>query len=334
MEFKFKPSVNRVLFPSMIIFIFFIIIFIIGIGIINLVPQVDYYTKLAGNSLIVFLILVLITSFVNSIGKVRNTTYFINKKFITRNKKFISEIQEDIPIGQITNVDYRISFFLDKLFGTGSIAVYTSGSNSADINISGIKDVVKIYEGINNLLKLNKSIELNAEGEVRGTHQKIEESKLVERIKPSAGIATAFSVFSTFISFIMFGVYVLIDSRIALYSSYPILSIFMVLVVSIIWLFIAPFFTYKAYKKKYYDFYTDKLEYYDGFFNLHKATIPLERITNISLHKGLIEMIVGVSRIDIETAGSSGAEIKISYVKNGEAIIANLKEVLKKHGRN
>lgn len=102
----------------------------------------------------------------------------------------------------------------------------------------------------------------------------------------------------------------------------------------IIFEFIIGFFTYKTYQKKYFDFYDDKLEYYDGFFTLNKSTVPFERITNIESRQGLFDRFFGVTSILVETAGSSGAEINITYVKNGDEIAANLKEVLKKHGRN
>ena len=45
----------------------------------------------------------------------------------------------------------------------------------------------------------------------------------------------------------------------------------------------------KTYEKTEYRFYPDKLEYYEGFFNVEEKTIDYSNITEVSLRKGVIQ---------------------------------------------
>lgn len=305
----FKPNIGITIMQTLL-FATLLSLPVIALALVFMLTE--YANPFYGYILLAVILPLIIFFSITSIGNVMNTTYEITNKFITRKKKFISEIQEDIPLSQITNIDYRIGWFFDKIFGVGTILVYTSGSGSFDITLSNIKSVADKYEQINDLLKLNKSVKLHSNGEIlknRNTMQT--ESKLLERIKPSAGIAT----FQLAIGNTIFWIYVT-----------GFLAIIIVPIVTIL--------SYIAWTKKYYDFYTDKVEYYDGFLTLNKSTVTMERITNISENRGILDRLFGTYTINIETAGSARAEVSIKYVKDGTRIVENLKEVLKVHGTN
>ena len=65
-----------------------------------------------------------------------------------------------------------------------------------------------------------------------------------------------------------------------------------------------------------YRFFGYKIEYYEGFFTVEKKVIYYDRITNISLRKGIFEKRYNLGSISIATAGTEGNELLISSVEN------------------
>lgn len=348
MDLKFKPLVTRS-FPEIIFVMIFILAIVIGlfvgIGVVNNsfnqssdsinnnleASNFIKFVNIGGYSLIIILIISLILVPIFTIGNVKNTTYNISDNYIDYTRNFISESKKSIPLNEITNIDYNIGFFWDKIFTTGSILISTAGSSGADLIIQNVKHVVKKYESLNELLKLSKSVKLQESGEIYGTHQNVED-KLIQRIKPSAGIAATIRIISSMGSLFFISIYLSKD----IINNFDSVGFFLIIAILVFILIsaISGIFTYISFKKKYYDFYSNKLEYYDGFLTLNKSTIPFERITNIDEKRNLLDRIFGTSTIAVETAGSSGSEINIKYILNGTSIVSNLKEVLREHGRN
>lgn len=54
--------------------------------------------------------------------------------------------------------------------------------------------------------------------------------------------------------------------------------------------------TETAFRKKY------------GILHVRTSSIPLDQIENVDTHRGIIDRILGLSRVDIETAGTSGMQ--------------------------
>lgn len=332
MNLKFKPSVgetvvvNGLFFMPLFLIIFYVFFLLSRSGYMN-----NYF--LAGLS---FLFLLFGFAYFVVINNTRNKSYFVTDKFVSMKRKFISEEQVDIPASEITNIDYSIGWFWDKMFGTGSILVYTAGSSGADLIIYNVRDVRNIYERINELINVGKSANISEKGNFTSTKSELA-GVLVERVKPNAKIGTFVSFLGKIGSLFLFCGYIgfsIIDGgdgftslESAIPFILPIVGFF--LISSLITLIL----TYKAFQRKSYDFYGDKLEYYDGFFTKNKSTVPFERITNIDERRGLLDRIFGTYTIGIETAGSGASEIVIAYVEDGEKIVAKLKEVLKKDGR-
>lgn len=324
---EFKPNAQRIIIGD----IFgYIIVFIIGIGLFigaNMLNTTGTSnTDLQGFNIIkyfiygvlIFIILGSIFSFINLVGNSLTTKYKISENYVSRETTFLNEVKVDIPIKQITNIDYTIDWFWDKIFKTGSIIVYTSGSMSADMYFKGINSVIEIYDDIK--LRVD-SFRKDIIGQ-KGT-------KLIKTVKPNVAIAVLFSTVGSIGLLGTISIYAM-----SILGSLLLNYLGIIILIIIVFLLIIAIFSAMVYKKKQYDFYADKLEYFDGFLTFHKVSVPLERITNIDLIRTLFDRIFGVSRIKVNTAGSSASEIYIKYVTDGEKIVSELKEVLKENGRN
>ena len=75
---------------------------------------------------------------------------------------------------------------------------------------------------------------------------------------------------------------------------------------------------YFSIKRRGYKFYKDRVEYYDGFFIVELKTVYYNRITNISLSKGIFQKRYNVGNIYFETAGSGISEISLINIENPE----------------
>ena len=324
MNTEFRPNVAKIIVESIFSHL---LIFVIAIGFLIGAGFFFNFLESAGNSapptyfLLVFkifiygflsiVILSVIFSFINLVGNTLTTIYSIDENYISRKTTFLTEVREDVPIKQVTNTDYAISWFWDKIFKTGSIQIFTSGSAGADMSLYAIESVIDKFDNIKSKVDT-----------FREDIIKKQESKLIKTVKPNVAIAVILTLFYGGIFYLFFAIQFL-----------TLLGSWVLLIFAFILILITTLTT-MAYKRKQYDFYTDRLEYYDGFLTFHKVSVPLERITNIDLNRNLIDRIFGVSTIKVDTAGSMGSEINIRFVNDGEPIVEELKEVLKENGRN
>ncbi|MFA6088942.1 MAG: PH domain-containing protein [Candidatus Woesearchaeota archaeon] len=71
-----------------------------------------------------------------------------------------------------------------------------------------------------------------------------------------------------------------------------------------------------------YKFYSDRVEYIEGFLVKNRKTVNYDKISNIGQRKGVIEGLFGLGTIFIDTPGSSpkGHEISISYLENPDQV--------------
>ena len=281
--------------------------------------------------LIAFLILI---SYILKVISYKSITYTLSKTFVKREKKLFAYQKTTIPLEQVTNIQYTRTWIVDKLFGTGDIFLHTAGSASYDIKLDAVKGPQKIYDYINKLLGYGTSEKINEKGEIATKKP----SKLQKRLKPIPIIPTlGVLVGAPFILVISGGVAGLVSLITSLFSSSNALTVIIgvgiLIGILLIWI-ISILITYKSYKRRFYDFYKDKIEFYDGFLTKRKATVATERITNVDNSQGIFGRLFNFHTITIETAGSSGAEITISYIRDGDKIVEELKEVLQEHGRN
>ena len=273
------------------------------------------------------------------LGNDLHTTYDITADYVMISRSFIGDARTDVPASQITNISYQQGIFFDRWFNTGTLSIFTSGGQSADIVFSAVPDITAIYQQADQLLDV--SGEQESKKQTERSSKKSQTKQGVEHLytlRPDAKLAVIFRTLGLVpVLFFIF-----------LFSPQVFIGLFLSLGRSVGgFLFAMLFFivaagaligwmtlTYANFKRIYYAFYTTKLEYYDGFLVLRKATVPLERITDVSEQRGMLERLAGVSRISIQTAGSQGSELQIHFVRNADEVVAYLKEVLKKYGRN
>lgn len=284
--------------------------------------------------LVAFCLIAIIIFYILRVISFKTITYSLTTSFIKKHKKLFNEEKTTIPLEQVTNIQYTKTWILDKLFSTGNLYIHTSGSSSYDLKLDAIKNPQKLYDNLNYILHYEKSETINERGEFTSNTT----SKLQKRLKPVTIIPTLGALIGLPIFLIFTGLPVVIGASIFSFLTSESTILMLLGILGILGFFSLWFgsaiITYFSYKRRYYDFYKHKIEFYDGFFTKRKATVATQRITNIDNSQTLLGRIFNFHTIKIETAGSSGAEITISYIKDGDIIVEELKEVLKEHGRN
>ena len=83
-----------------------------------------------------------------------------------------------------------------------------------------------------------------------------------------------------------------------------------------------------------YKFYSDKLEYYEGFLVKNKKIISYDRISYVGQRKRIIEGRFGLGTVFIESAGSSprGHELEMRYLENPDEIYNWISKIIAKKG--
>ncbi len=89
-------------------------------------------------------------------------------------------------------------------------------------------------------------------------------------------------------------------------------------------LFISPYFRYKRYK---YLITKDKVDVVEGYIFIKREIVPIERIHKITLERGPIDNIYGLSKVILTTAGGT-VTIKFLKLKESETITENLKNIV------
>ncbi len=126
--------------------------------------------------------------------------------------------------------------------------------------------------------------------------------------------------------FLFLGSYFFVISFSKVYLQTRVLALFGITVACVTLFFVL--LNMLSLKKTEYRFYSNRVEYVEGFLAKEKKLLPFSRITNVGLRKGVIENIYGLGTVYLETAGSSGAgyELSLRYVKNPDAIYELIKK--------
>lgn len=356
MEKQLRPNFSRYLFSKILSSMIYFLIFF-GIGIVFFVyrnspfissllsdlqniPELGQISGIIATAITIISIIAFFLAFLCIVYLLlqiiiyKSIKYSISSSLIEKHKRLLSEEKITVPLEQITNIQYTKTWILDNLFNTGTLYFYTAGSNSYDLRLDAVKFPQKIYDTINQLLGYEKSEKIDEQGEFTSSKA----SSLQKRLKPVAIFPTLMGLIGAPFFFIVTGGIGIIGgiyNEFLTSSGIFLFLIGMMIIVGALAIWLGgTILTYKSYKKRYYDFYTNKIEFYDGFLTKRKATIAMERITNIDNSQSLLGRIFNLHSIKIETAGSSGAEISIAFIRNGDEIVKELKEVLKIHGRN
>ena len=301
-NFSLKTFLPRILITR-IIFFFFILVCFLSI-IYNLINSKS--ENLLAFSIILSIVfsLIIFRIFISTFFWKNTNYYSYENKFIS-DSNFFYENKSLIPKKNIIHINYHISFLWDRIFNTGTIKFYTSGSSTSNLEFYFIKNVKEVFDNL-----------------IQNIFNKKNFDDLKKIIRPNIFIGFIFFVVSIFFTLGFFFGVLLIPLILKSQSIIFYLILFMIV---IILLSLVAFFHFKKLK---YFFYEDILVYYDGFLSLNKVALPYNKITNISLEKILVERLFNVGRILIETAGASSPEIMILFVENPEEVLDNLKQIV------
>jgi len=84
---------------------------------------------------------------------------------------------------------------------------------------------------------------------------------------------------------------------------------------------IAAVFTYEVayYRRFHYELTPDSLDIYSGVFSRREREIPLRRVQNVDVTRSFVARLLGLAKVDVETAGGGGTEASLRYVSREEA---------------
>ncbi len=319
MEFRIKPnlkiSILKVNFLFSIIFIlsnllFFLIRNIIINNELKFLNSLIYYLFIIGNIVILY-------NFIKTIKFWKNGEYIISDKKIEAKFDYLDLYETSINVKKIINIDYKIGWFLDKIFNTGTIRIYTSSSIGADLELNNIQDVSKVYSELTEKLLLKNNLDDN-------------KINLIEVIKPNVKKGNIVGIIWITISFLILFLFAFLPIGVWLLSL-GLNAVFYLVIILLTFLlyFVVIFMNKKALEKLEYNFYSDHLEYYDWFLILNKVTIPYDKITNIELNQGFLGRIFSYYNVKLDTAGSLSAEVTLKYIDSGDEILRKIRGIIK-----
>ena len=99
---------------------------------------------------------------------------------------------------------------------------------------------------------------------------------------------------------------------------------------------LAYFTKQKIYAKSEYRFYTDKLDYFDGFFTTEEKSVDYSNITEINLRRGVFQKLYGLGTIVLSTpatgmiAARERSRIMIADIPNADRVYQQVKGLLER----
>jgi membrane protein YdbS with pleckstrin-like domain len=119
----------------------------------------------------------------------------------------------------------------------------------------------------------------------------------------------------------------------ALFGLGGVVAVLVLDVLLFIIIFIVTYYIHKAsLKRTEYRFYSNRIEYFEGFLVKNRKTISYDKISNIGQRKGIIEGWFGLGTIFIDTPGSSprGHELSIPYLENPDQVYDWMSKIISK----
>lgn len=85
------------------------------------------------------------------------------------------------------------------------------------------------------------------------------------------------------------------------------------------WFVIAVGYQLVYYQRFEYELTEDTLDIASGVVSRRQREIPIRRVQNVDISRNVVQRLLGLSRIDLETAGGSSTEASLRYVSTEEA---------------
>lgn len=87
----------------------------------------------------------------------------------------------------------------------------------------------------------------------------------------------------------------------------------------VIWFIIAVGYQLVYFQRFEYELTEDTLDIASGVISRRQREIPIRRVQNVDISRNVVQRLLGLSRIDLETAGGSSTEASLRYVSTEEA---------------
>ncbi len=90
-------------------------------------------------------------------------------------------------------------------------------------------------------------------------------------------------------------------------------------VLVVVWFVAALAYQLVYYQRFAYELTEDTLDIASGVVSRRKREIPLRRVQNVDIRRNVVQRMLGIAQIDLETAGGSSTEASLKYVSHDEA---------------
>lgn len=322
----FKPKKGAFIyypFTMGIISALFTFIFLIGV---SLWVQNTIFTIIVS---LIFLVSIFSTSFglFARFVQFKKESYFINEDSITlQTGGIFGNKNTTLPVHKITNVSHSTNYIENKIFKTSTIFVDSAGSSDESIVFKSIENGDNVEEEIRKLLYRN-GIDVSENNLIAQTAP----TQFAILIESGSRLFGMLSFFAFLIYFNIGGIYAGSSGDFDLPFSqtiilllgvgFFILTIFLPTIISLI-------FRFFDLKNTEYFVYENILVYKNGFFNKHKAFLPLRNLTDTELKQHFLERFLDVEDISISTKGKKDF-LEFKYLKEARSFEQALDQQIK-----
>jgi putative membrane protein len=87
----------------------------------------------------------------------------------------------------------------------------------------------------------------------------------------------------------------------------------------LVWITGVSVWVYLVWKKFEFEITEDTFDIRSGVLNRRKREIPLKRIQNVDIRRNIVQRMLGIAKVNIETAGGKSTEASLKYVNFDEA---------------
>mgnify|MGYP001568886894 CR=1 FL=1 len=297
-----KPNVFVVVFSLVILDLIVSVIFGISAGVASIMIGLIVFLS-------VFLFLFIFIFF--RIMSLRNTQYLFYKDRLEYFEGFLNQEKRILQYPKVTDCMFGRSIY-DRIFNTGTILLLTAGQQGGGVRLTAVDNPNQLYVLLLKLLKISSDKDVL-----------IREPLLEAKPNLLAGL------------FLYTFVLLFITIIIGIFVGQGMESFVVGIIAGIVIFLLLLFFRMMTLKSTKYLFYKDRMEYYEGFLDQERRTLPYTKVTDCILHKRVYERIFNVGTISLLTAGQQGigrlslfGGVKLALVKNPDQLYGKLMKML------
>lgn len=238
----------------------------------------------------IFLLLVLIFFWLY----LHSIVYKIYDEKVSSSNIFFYKKAVEIPFSKISILFLEVNSILDRLFKTWTISFITYWTLKKSISIKDIKNIKNTYISIKkNFIEKDNTL----------LYELFPDMKTV--FKKTAFLLLLYLVF--FLIGLFLKNYIPNIEDIYIYLFFIILGII---------LFSYLIFLYIRYRKFYYSFYSNNIEFFEWFFIRKHIFLKYDAITSIKIFQSFFDRILSCYKVVLYTTQSNRQIIKMKYIKD------------------